>query len=381
MRLLVIGDISVIFTYEYVTEIASKFPDCKVDILSFAPRKEANTEREEKLIALGCNIFYQPQYKLFKLHKLLHILIRFAETVRYRICKKYDVINIHFPGIDSWAVCRYAPEKTRVITSLYGSDVLRAGKRSLDMIKKLLVRSDAVTVASSYIKEKVSKKFNAQFDDKTEIVRYGSNAAACMSDAIAKYTKAECKKHFGFPKERITVLCGYNGSRAQRHMEILNELKKLPKAVQEKIFLIFQCSYGFDEIYKKELSAVLAESHLAGVIITDFMQGEILAKFRNSIDIFLNLQPTDVLSATMIEELESRAIVVKGDWLCYPDLEERNIYMRSISDMKKLSSEMEDIVANYSEELKKVEANKGIWEILSWEKQYDKWEKIICDIK
>ena len=42
---------------------------------------------------------------------------------------------------------------------------------------------------------------------------------------------------------------------------------------------------------------------------------------------------------------------------------------------------MEDIVANYSEELKKVEANKGIWEILSWEKQYDKWEKIICDIK
>ena len=164
-------------------------------------------------------------------------------------------------------------------------------------------------------------------------------------------------------------------------MEILNELKKLPKAVQEKIFLIFQCSYGFDEIYKKELSAVLAESHLAGVIITDFMQGEILAKFRNSIDIFLNLQPTDVLSATMIEELESRAIVVKGDWLCYPDLEERNIYMRSISDMKKLSSEMEDIVANYSEELKKVEANKGIWEILSWEKQYDKWEKIICDIK
>lgn len=381
MKLLVVGDIGIIFTYEYVTEIALRFPDCKVDILSFAPRRKEYAEREEKLSALGCNIFYQPQYKLFKLNRLLHIFIRLSEAVRYRICKKYDIINIHFPGVDSWAVGRYASEKTRVITSLYGSDVLRASKRSLDVIEKLLVRSDAVTVANNFIKEQVSKIYSAQFDDKVKIVRYGSNAAVNMQKAIAKYTKAECKEHFGFPKEKITVLCGYNGSRAQRHTEILNELKKLPESLREKIFLVLQCSYGFDYAYNKELSAELAESPFDGVIITDFMQGEILAKFRNSIDIFLNLQPTDVLSATMIEELESGAIIVKGNWLSYPELEERNIYMRSISEMGNLSAEIENIVLNYSEEMKKTVNNKGICEILSWEKQFDKWEKIICDIK
>lgn len=379
MKLLVVGDIGIIFTYEYIMEIALKFPGCKVDVLSFAPRKEANAEREKNLIAHGCNIFYQPQYKLFKMHRILHIFIRLFEFLRYRVCRKYDVINIHFPGADSPAVCCHARKSARVVTSIYGSDVLRSGKRSLDAIEKLLVRSDTVTVANDCIKAKVSALFASRFDEKTEIVRYGSIAAAAIGETIARYAKAECKECFGFPKDRITVLCGYNGSRAQRHKEIIGEIVKLPEELRNKIYLVLQCSYGFDEAYGKELAEALAESKLDGEIVTEFMKGETLAKFRKSMDVFLNLQPTDVLSATMIEELESGTVVVKGDWLSYPDLEERNVYMRSIPDMKDLSSEMEIILENYSEEQQKAQVNRGIGEILSWEKQYDKWKKIIID--
>ena len=377
MKLLVVGDIGIIFTYEYVTEIASKFPGCSIDILSFSPRKDANAEREANLIALGCHIFYQPSYKLLKKHKLLHGFIRLGEFMRYRLCRQYDRINIHFPGADSIAVCYWASKKARVVTSLYGSDILRASKRSLAVVKKLLLRSDAITVASRTIQEQVSQKISAQFDDKIEIVRYGSNAAGYMSKAIAASSKAECKQHFGFPADRITVLCGYNGSRAQRHIEILQELKKLSSQTQNKLFLVLQCSYGFSESYYKELSAALDASPLEGVIVTDFMQGEVLAKFRNSIDVFLNLQPTDVLSATMIEELEAGAVVVKGDWLCYPDLDERKAYMRSIPTMDALSTELKRIVVDFSDEQAKAQTNKGVWEILSWEKQYSKWERII----
>lgn len=377
MKLLVIGDIGIIFTYEYVTEIASKFPNCGIDILSFAPRKEANAQREQRLMELGCRIFYQPSYTLFKKHKLLHIFIRLGEALRYRICRKYDTVNIHFPGVDSLAVCLWASKKARVVTSLYGSDVLRASKKSLGVIQKLLARSDAVTVASRYIRDQVSEKFGARFDDKTELVRYGSNAAAFMSSAIAGTSKPECKAHFGFPADRITVLCGYNGSRSQRHVEILRQLEKLPEAVGKQLFLVLQCSYGFSEGYHKELSQALADSPLEGVIVTDFMQGEVLAKFRNSMDVFLNLQPTDVLSATMIEELEAGVVVVKGDWLCYPDLEERKAYIRSIPTMDALPAELERIVSDFSGEQAKAKANQGIWEILSWEKQYSKWERVL----
>lgn len=379
MRLLVIGDIGIIFTFEYITEIASKFPGCSIDILSFSPRKEIDVEREKKLLSLGCHIYYQPNYSILRKHKILHVFIRMAEAVRYRICKDYNIINIHFPGADSLAVCYWASKKTRVITSLYGSDVLRASQKGLKIISKLLKRSDAITVASSYIKTRISIKFNGEFDHKTKLVRYGSNAAANMSKTIAKTTKTDCKELFDFPLDRITILCGYNGSRAQRHIQILNELGKLSYSIQKKIYLVFQCSYGLDENYHNELSSALAESALKGKIITDFMQGEILAKFRNSIDIFLNLQPTDVLSATMIEELETGAVVIKGDWLWYPDLDDYNIYLRSISDMKELSNELENIVINCYEEQKKTKMNKGIWRILSWEQQYDKWKNIILE--
>lgn len=51
MKFLLIGDIGIIFTYEYITEIASKFSDCEIDILSFSPRKQEVAAREEKLLA------------------------------------------------------------------------------------------------------------------------------------------------------------------------------------------------------------------------------------------------------------------------------------------------------------------------------------------
>ena len=88
MKLLIVGDIGIIFTFEYVTEIASKFPDCSIDILSFSPRKEANAQREKDLAALGCRIFYPPRYTLFKKHKLLYPFIRLAEMVRYHLEEK-----------------------------------------------------------------------------------------------------------------------------------------------------------------------------------------------------------------------------------------------------------------------------------------------------
>lgn len=379
MKILLIGDIGIIFTYEYLTEIASKFPGCSVDILSFTPRKEVNAEREKELLARGCKIFYQPNYTLLKKNKVLHFFIRAREAIRYHICNQYDIINVHFPGVDSLAVCYWASSKTRVITSLYGSDVLRASQKGLRIISKLLKRSDAITVASSYIKTQISKKFNGQFDYKTELVRYGSNAATYMSNTIAKTSKVKCKEYFNFPTDKITVLCGYNGSRAQRHIQILNELNNLPNTIQNNIFLVCQCSYGLDDNYHKEISIALDASKIEGIIVVDFMQGETLAKFRNSIDVFLNLQPTDVLSATMIEELEAGAIVIKGDWLCYPDLDDRNIYLRSISNMESLAGELENVVTGYQEEQIKAEMNKGVWEILSWEQQYSKWENIILN--
>ena len=298
---------------------------------------------------------------------------------RYRVCRKYDVINIHFPGVDSWAACLHASKNARIVTSIYGSDLLRASGRGLKILKKVLFKSDAVTVGSDYVLERTSKVCDRKIDYKLRKIRYGANAAAAMHEFIEKYTRNECKEAFSFPTDKISVLCGYNGSRAQRHLEIIDLMKRLPGETLSKLFFVFQCSYGFDEDYAKELEKALAESGLDGVIVTDFMRGETLAKFRKAMDIFLNLQPTDAFSATMVEELESGAIVVKGDWLCYPDLDEVGVYIRSISDMGNLPEEIVDIVENLDAEKEKTNKNKGVWELLSWEALYDKWKSVILN--
>lgn len=377
MKLLVIGDIGIIFTYEYITRVAAKFPDCKTDVLSFCPKNPKNSEREKALNDLGCKIFYQPAYSVLRKVKLFHPLLRVAEAVRYRICKKYDVVNMHFIGIDSWAVPHYVSHDKRVIASVYGSDLLRADKAMLSVLDKVFKRADAITVASKYVRQVISEKFNRQYDDKVKTARYGSDAADFMHRSMETLNKDRCKKENGLPTDKTVILCGYNGSPTQRHLEIIEELKKLPEEYKKQVFLLFQCSYGSAPSYLEKIAESLKNSGFDGKIETEFMQGETLAKFRKSVDLLLNLQPTDVLSATMIEELEAGALVLKGDWLLYPDLDERNAYILSVDKMENLSVKVQSIFEGYSECVCEAKRNNGIWKILSWEDELPTWKRII----
>ena len=382
MKLLVVGDIGIVFTYEYILHVASKLPDVHVDVLNFSPRTPKHVEREKELSRIGCAIFYQPKYARLRSHKFLHPLMRLGEAIRYRICKSYDVVHLHYLGVDSWIIPRYTKKGKRVIASIYGSDLLRAGKTMQSVLIKVFARADTITVASRYVQNALSERFQKAFDSKVALVRYGSEAAAYMHQNLDKYAREDCKRGNGLPLDKTIVLCGYNGSPAQRHLEMIRQFKALPAAYKNRLYLLFQCSYGSSEGHLRAIGKELDTCGIDGRIVTQYMRGEDLAKFRNSVDVFLNLQPTDVLSATMIEELEAGAIVVKGDWLAYPDLDERGIYMLSIRQMEELPQIIQYILDNADACRAKAKNNRGIWKILSWQEEYPKWESVIvgqCD--
>ena len=157
MKILIIGDIGIVFTYEFIIKIALKIPNAKVDILNFSPRNDKNKERENKLKQAGCKIFYQPKYKGLRSLRILHPFIRIFEFIRYRICKNYDIINIHYIGIDACNVLYFAQKNAKIIASIYGSDLFRAGKLMQKVLLKVFNRANVVTVASKYVYEYMVK--------------------------------------------------------------------------------------------------------------------------------------------------------------------------------------------------------------------------------
>ena len=378
-KVLLIGDINIIFTYEFILKILRRIDGIQVDIINFAPLSEKNTQRDEHLRSIGCNISYQPAYAHLKKIRLFHPILRVFEAKRYFVSRKYDVINIHFPGVDSWIIPHVIKPDTILVTSIYGSDFLRSSKRTNRVLKALFKRSKYITVASSFVKNEISIRFQKVFDDKIQIAKYGSIACEEMHYNLLDISRDESKQSFGIPTDRISIMCGYNGSEAQRHIDIIDECKKLPIKYKDKIHLLFHCSYGGNDSYIQRVRDHLASSGIPFTFLTEFMTGEKLSRLRKSADIFINVQPTDVLSASMIEELEAGAICIIGNWLKYPDLEEFGVSLETINSISDLSICLSDIIAKQDEYISKTIVNKGVWKILSWDKDFETWKRLICD--
>ncbi|MBQ7171999.1 MAG: glycosyltransferase [Clostridia bacterium] len=378
MKVLIIGDINIIFTYEFIIRVLKRIDGIQADVLNFAPLQEKNRARDEHLRGLGCRIDYQPAYHILKKSRLLYPIIRIAEAGRYLKARKYDVVNVHFPGVDSWIVPHIIRGGTRLVTSIYGSDLLRASKRTFRVLKSLFKKSTFITAASRYVEKEISERTEGEFDSKIRIAKYGSTACEEMHRTLSEISREKSKATFGIPAEKISVLCGYNASEAQRHLEIIDECKKLPDEYRERIHLVFHCSYGGNAEYIRRLQRRLREANMPYTLTEEYMRGERLAQFRKAADIFVNIQPTDVLSASMIEELEAGAICIAGSWLNYPDLDEYGAKMVRIKDLSSLHKQLSDILSHLDQFRSEAEKNRGVWSILSWEKDFEKWKDMIC---
>ena len=110
----------------------------------------------------------------------------------------------------------------------------------------------------------------------------------------------------------------------------------------------------------------------------DFLVGKDLIEFRNCGDVLLNLQQTDVLSASMMENIALGNLVIKGEWLRYPDLEENNVKLINIESMDNLSSVIKDIVTEPALYHADMNINSDTaYKMISWTNHVPIWRSVI----
>lgn len=376
--MLIIGNASAFFTIEFIKN-AIDLSKLSVDVVNIENSNVEMTKQQIEFYKSNDICVYDYRVLISRRHHFSKLLYsRIKNSLKMYIVRKYDIVNLHYITEEAVAVSLYAGKKTKIISTVYGSDVLRANSLKKKVLKYVFKKSSYITAATDYLKEYILNHYGKKLNEKIYKVDFGNTNIEYVKQVVSFENQNDNKSLFGFPLDKVIIFVGYNGNPAHRHIDILHTFEKLPKDIISKIYVVFHCSYALGDEYKNTLEYELNESVIEGRIVTDFLSGLDLIRFRNCGDIMLNLQATDVLSGSMLEYLAVGSVVIKGDWLHYPELDSKGAYILSIDSFESLNNTVIDIVMNYNSYRNRTDKNFDIvYSLISWEYQRPRWNKLL----
>lgn len=279
----------------------------------------------------------------------------------------FDYINLQF--VDPPGLLRVLLAKkhkgTKLFASFWGSDLLRAPKRSLRFVGLLLDRIDYITADTYLMVDRYNQEF-PKAKNKLDIVYFGVSLLPYIDRWIEK--KDECRQFFGIPKNKTVIAIGYNSRWEQQHDKVIASLDSITD--KSKYFIVLQCTYGNNSSeYNIRLKRIVENSGFEYKIITDFLSIDNLAMLRTIVDIFINAQTTDAFCNSIKEYMYAKTQIISASWLHYPEIDMFPLHINEFSNFDEIPALLEHPI---SEE--KLEWNKKrIKEESSWEACRNKW--------
>lgn len=297
---------------------------------------------------------------------------------------KIDVLHVHY--VEPLQLIYFSPfwkKAEKRILTFWGSDILCASKRKLSLFPYFLKSATSIVFMIQNQCDYFQMVFGHKYDDKIRIIDFGNSLLGVLDDVMQKYSIAECKKHFHLPVDKVIVHVGYNAFKEQQHAEILEGMIIQHSDALCKLKLVFHVSYGqgtdFEE-YKQHLEKIMDKADLDYVFVDKYLQGEELAMFRRTCDIFIYGQKTDARSASPLEYIYAGAKFVCPKWLSdnYKLLDEANIEYYIYDDFKGLSKEIQLCLNDLALQEKEIseQGRKRIRNEISWEALSEKWRSL-----
>lgn len=263
-----------------------------------------------------------------------------------RIEKEYpiDLVSIQFITTKKLLALRlFGYKKHRYLLSFWGSDLLRCKKSVKYLLyPKYITRSVLTTCDSKNMEFALKEVCHNRFVDKIECIRFPNMAISCIQEVKRKFTFEQSKTHLGFPADKITIAIGYNATAAQQHLKMLASIAALPQAVLTKIHVVVPMTYGqASQGYLQEVSGRLDEINCSSEILFDFMQGEFLAVYYHSIDLFIHSQISDAFSQTLVDHIYAGSRVMQAKWLHSSEIDEYLLPIDEFESFTELTGKLE----------------------------------------
>lgn len=370
-KLLIIGNPNSAFIMQHIENIIKSTKEYKIYILSLNEAVNFLDFYAENNITIVVNV--RP-----KGTKLWRFLLATAHKIR-RINMDFDYIHVHCVDRVLLSLAKTLSRKrAKIVISYWGSDIYRKEERAFLNEGPYLEWVSHITFINREMQEIFEAHYGLKYREKCQLLDFGNGCMENMLSVSLKYKDKlmeHAKSVFGFPHDKIIVGVGYNGAVIQQHAEVLNEIKKLPSNTRSQLFLFLHMGYGVIEEEREEgIKAILEDMQCEYLISKEFMMGERLALLRYAVDIYVNGERTDAMSATVLEYLYGGKVVVNPLWLQYKFLQENHLKDVKYNEFADLSGVLEKVL---SEELVTEEEKnynkKTLYELCSWNSVIGKW--------
>lgn len=332
-QILLVGDKNSIFIRDFIKVLGREFDFILLN-MNFE-KKNTLSRYEDFYIESGVNII-----EIDHIHQKDSLLKKIILIKKTLDKLDFDIVNIHYLQILHLPFALLNKKKKLIIT-IYGSDILRQKKKALLIQSLILRRADRITLETQSLIRRFNIIYNNRYSDR--IIKLGVGDLAI--DSFITYAKKSCndkiedKRYFGFPTMKTVIHLGYNARVEQQHLIVLDELDKLCKTEKSKIFLVLHCSYGGNNNYIEILREKCQKIGIESIIYEKFLYDNEMMIFRNTCDIFINVQTTDVMSSSMLEYLICGSFMIFGSWLEYDEIKNLKGIV-SIDDISMINIEL-----------------------------------------
>lgn len=293
---------------------------------------------------------------------LSKVIIREKELLR--IAKNYDIIDFHYLSSAYDNLIRELSDHKIIKVTFWGSDFYRANLQRREEQRSLLALADRIQIATEAMKKDIVNYFK-DFQNKISVANFG----LYQFEVISKTQESSYSPIFKTEehKDKLMIVCGYNGSKGQQHEIIIEALSKIDEDIRKKIFLIFPMTYGGANEYVKLIRNKLENLKIPFLLLNNHLSDVAIAKLRLETDIVINIQTTDAFSGSLQEHLFAENLLLVGDWLPYEILDKNQVFIKR-TQISNLTKDISDCIVNFEDLKIQTSGNQmKMHEISSWQ--------------
>lgn len=292
---------------------------------------------------------------IFLSRKLLY------KAVLKSVQKEYDVIDVHYFS-DTYVKFLKQFKKPYKITT-WGSDFYRESQKWLERKRTVYLNAKTIQVETSTVMKDMIA-YEPGLKEKIRICNFGVDI---LDEIDQLLSKGYSEKLIKCPPNTTIVTCGYNGTNAQQHLMILEQIKNLDDDIKRGIFLCIPATYGLTDSYELDLIDKLKQTGVKYVIIKERLSEIDLAKLRLETDVVINMQTSDSLSSSLLQHLYAGNVLLLGDWLPQDTYKEYGIHYKAVTKQN-LTESLGNVLRNlFLEKMRYKNNHDKIGTFATWE--------------
>ena len=283
-----------------------------------------------------------------RLGVLFRILYEYRALNSLMRSERFNVVSILYIPMEAflYVKCAHRYQSKTLLVPL-GSDVLRIGRFTKKLMSIAFKDSDYVSADKRY---RFSRDLMSMFtipDGKCRGLSFGSDALSHISELKGKYSKEYMQEQLGLPNSSFNIVCGYNATKGQRHVEMIRALIQNKNLLPKDYLVIIPLTYGTQgEDIRRDISGLAGIDEMRIAFLTDFMDAEHVAFLRLITDLFIHIQTTDGYNASLQEFILAGAQCVNGSWLVYDTLEKYGVPYHKLDTVNNLPCLINDFFSS-----------------------------------